>query len=64
MKKSANDEIVNSIHSLDLIEFAYKEYHPSVLSYITYKINNGEKAEDLAQYVFVSLIEYKKMLLT
>lgn len=37
---------------------AYREYLPKVTSYITFRINNAEDARDLAQDVFVRLMEY------
>lgn len=46
-----------------LIANSYKEHHRSVYLYIYYKIACKEEAEDLAQDVFVRLIEYKQILL-
>ena len=45
-----------------LIIGAYEEYRPAILTYITYKINHYCDAEDLAQDVFVRLLEYRRML--
>lgn len=44
-----------------LIENAYKEYRKSVLSYIYYKIGKTEVSEDLAQDVFLRLIDYRQI---
>lgn len=45
-----------------LITDSYKRYHLSVYLYIYNKVNNKEEAEDLAQDVFIRLLEYKQML--
>ena len=45
-----------------LITDSYKEYYPSVCSYINYRINNWETARDLSQDVFLRLMDYKQML--
>lgn len=45
-----------------LITRSYEEYHPAVLTYITFKINDYSDAEDLTQDVFVRLLEYRQML--
>lgn len=45
-----------------LITDSYKEYYPSVCSYIYYRINNWETARDLSQDVFLRLMDYKQML--
>ena len=37
-------------------------YHRSVYLYICYRINNKEEAEDIAQDVFLRLMDYKQML--
>lgn len=45
-----------------IIVDSYVEYYSRVVDFITYRINNRCEAEDLAQDVFVRLIEYKQML--
>lgn len=45
-----------------LITSSYGEYHPVILSYITYRITHRCEAEDLTQDVFVRLLDYKQML--
>ena len=45
-----------------LITDSYKRYHFSVYLYIYNKVSNKEEAEDLAQGVFVRLLDYKQML--
>ena len=55
-----------SIHTNQLstciVTQAYREYYQTILSYITYKINHTYEAEDLAQDVFMRLLDYKPML--
>lgn len=45
-----------------LIVHAYDEYYASIQQYIAYRINHKYDAEDLAQDVFVRLLDYKQML--
>lgn len=45
-----------------IITRSYENYYSTILSYITYKINHKYEAEDLAQDVFVRLLDYKPML--
>lgn len=45
-----------------LITHSYEEYHPVILSYISYRITHRYEAEDLAQDVFIRLLDYKQML--
>lgn len=45
-----------------LITRSYEEYHSAILSYIIYRITHRYDAEDLAQDVFVRLLDYKQML--
>lgn len=45
-----------------IITDAYNHYYPEVLSYITYRINHKYEAEDLAQDVFIRLLDYKTLL--
>lgn len=55
----------NTSHPVDtqsLIAEAYECYHARVLSFIAYRINNYDDAEDLTQDVFLRLIDYKSML--
>lgn len=54
-------EATNRISDM-LITHSYREYHPVILSYITYRITHRHEAEDLAQDVFVRLLDYKQML--
>lgn len=46
----------------NLILQAYNEYYPCIQQYIAYRINHKYDAEDLAQDVFVRLLDYKQML--
>ena len=46
---------------MQLIEDAYQEYRQSVASYIYYKIGNKETSEDLAQDVFLRLMDYRQI---
>lgn len=46
----------------ELIAGFYKTYHRSVYSYIYYRINNREEAEDLSHDVFLRLMDYRQML--
>ena len=48
--------------SAQLITDSYQNYHRSVYLYIVYKIGKDEDAKDLAQDVFVRLLDYKQML--
>lgn len=50
------------LKSTQLIEVSYTNYHHSVYLYIYYKIGSKEEAEDLAQDVFVRLMDYDRML--
>lgn len=52
----------STMTSTQLIAESYADYHQSVYSYIYYKINNKEEAEDLSQDVFVRLMDYNQML--
>lgn len=47
---------------LDLIEEAYRSYRGQVCSFILFKINNVQDAEDLSQDVFVRLLEHCQIL--
>lgn len=62
MRKSSNTPSQDSTQPSDLIEYAYNEFRPAIVSYISYRLNNEDKAEDFAQDVFVRLIDYKEML--
>ena len=46
----------------DIITRSYEEYYQVILTYITYRITHRYEAEDLAQDVFVRLLDYKQML--
>ena len=48
--------------SQSIIVDSYIEYYSRVVDFITYRINNRCEAEDLAQDVFVRLLEYKQIL--
>ena len=48
--------------SVQLITDSYQNYHRSVYLYILYKIGKDEDAKDLAQDVFLRLMDYKQML--
>ena len=45
-----------------LIKDSYTNYHHSVYLYLYYKIGHKEEAEDLAQDVYVRLMDYDRML--
>ncbi len=45
-----------------IITRSYEEYHLAILNYITCRITHRHEAEDLAQDVFVRLLDYKQML--
>lgn len=47
-----------SMKSTQLIEDSYTNYHHSVYLYIYYRIAHKEEAEDLAQDVYVRLMDY------
>jgi len=46
----------------NLIALAYTEYYSHILQYIAYRINHKCDAEDLAQDVFMRLLDCKQML--
>lgn len=48
--------------SQSVIVDSYVEYYSRVVDFITYRINNRCEAEDLAQDVFVRLLEYSQIL--
>lgn len=48
--------------SIQLVADSYTSYHRSVCLYIYYRINSKDDAEDLAQDVFLRLMDYKQML--
>lgn len=49
-------------HNNCLITLSYEMYHQTILSYIEYRINHKYEAEDLAQDVFIRLLEYQPIL--
>lgn len=51
-----------SMKSTQLIEESYVRFHDSVYLYIYYKIGSKEEAKDLAQDVYVRLMDYDRML--
>jgi len=62
--KTEKDSIMETITNTsdNIITNSYKEYHQVILTYITYRITHRYEAEDLAQDVFVRLLDYKQML--
>ena len=48
--------------SQSIIVDSYIEYYSRMVDFISYRINNHCEAEDLAQDVFVRLLEYKQIL--
>jgi RNA polymerase sigma-70 factor (ECF subfamily) len=46
----------------DIVTRSFNEFSPYITNYISSKINNRCDAEDLAQDVFVRLMDYKQML--
>ena len=50
------------MNSTQLITEAYEEYRARVVRYISYKISDEETARDLAQEVFLRLLEYSQLL--
>lgn len=56
------EEQVSTFTQQQLIAQAYESYHKQVLLYITYKITDRSEAEDMAQDVFLRLMDYKQML--
>jgi len=48
--------------ALEIIDEAYRSYRGKVCSYILYRINNEQEAEDLTQDVFVRLLEYGQII--
>ena len=61
MIKTEKDSIMETITNTsdNIITNSYKEYHQVILTYITYRITHRYEAEDLAQEVFVRLLDYK-----
>lgn len=51
-------------NNVRLIKEAYREYQKSVFSYIYYKIGKTETGEDLAQDVFLRLMDYRQIVCT
>lgn len=64
MIKTEKDNSMDAItHISDsIITRSYKEYYQVILTYITYRIAHRYEAEDLAQDVFIRLLDYKQML--
>lgn len=53
----------NSSNKFDcIVTLSYNKYHRIILNYITYRITHKYDAEDLAQDVFIRLLDYKQML--
>lgn len=50
------------MNSTQLITEAYEDYRDKVVRYISYKISDEEAARDLAQEVFLRLLEYSQLL--
>lgn len=51
-----------SVNHNTSISDIYRNYFHSVCTFINYRINNHETAKDLAQDVFLRLMDYKQML--
>lgn len=51
-----------TMKSTQLIEDSYTNYYHSIYLYIYYRIGNKEEAEDLAQDVYVRLMDYNRIL--
>lgn len=49
-------------NSYSLIAEAFEEYRPQLMSYIRYRVNNVEDAEDLFQDTFLSLLDYERLI--
>jgi len=60
--KSTSTNAFGAQPSKCLITRSYDELYPFILNYIAYKINNRYEAEDLAQDVFIRVLDYKQML--
>ena len=52
----------NTVKTTQLIADSYREHYKKVCLYIYYKINNKDEAEDLAQDVFVRLMNYNQII--
>lgn len=50
------------MNSAQLITEAYEEYRDKVVRFISYKISDEETARDIAQEVFLRLLEYPQLL--
>lgn len=46
----------------ELIARAYESYHDRVVAYVNLRINNLETSRDIAQEVFVRLLEYSQLI--
>ena len=64
MIKTEKDSIMETTANTsdNIITRSYEEYYQVILTYITYRITHRYEAEDLAQDVFVRLLDYKQML--
>lgn len=51
----------NTSRNNNLIADTYHLYHQKIVSYIGYRIGDTDEAEDMAQDVFVRLLEYRQM---
>ena len=51
-----------TMKSTQLLEYYYTNYNHSIYLYIYYRIGNKEEAEDLAQDVYVRLMDYNRIL--
>lgn len=49
------------IEMQQMISAAYLTYFPSIVSYVSYKTNHHPESEDMAQDVFVRLMDYKQL---
>ncbi|MDR3652806.1 MAG: sigma-70 family RNA polymerase sigma factor [Paludibacter sp.] len=62
METSHYSSEISPLTSDFLITRSYNDFHQFIINYIALKINNRDEAEDLAQDVFVRLLDYKQML--
>lgn len=53
---------MNTTRSSNVIATAYTDYYQKVIVYIASRINRPQEAEDLAQDVFLRLLDYQSMI--
>ncbi len=61
--EESRTSLISSVKQNELITTAFNKYHSSLVNYISNKTNCREDAEDIAQDVFIRLIDYKQMIL-